>query len=227
MTRVAHRKILITGCGRSGTGFVADCLNQSGISCGHEEKISANRKDYSFSAESSWFAAPYISEIDELTHIVHVVRKPTDVINSFLRIGFFRTYPLYNASEGRQFAFARLAFKRPSTALKRLNYTLKNRRFVAHHSSAFLDSTEARRAERYWTDWNTMIEKELSISGVPYIRVQPTELQLRKVEIEDFLNIPNLRISSFYNKKSHYPVRTAQRLELSDRTVDMAKTYGL
>lgn len=80
-------RLLITGCGRSGTKWMADCLKHVGVECGHEVVWNENRynRDMDWVAESSAYAAPYTEALkaseDDL-HIVHLVRNPLHFIES-------------------------------------------------------------------------------------------------------------------------------------------------
>jgi hypothetical protein len=76
------RRLLVTGIGRSGTGYVAKLLTEAGLPCGHESIYTANTTrppDWGDRlAESSWFAAPWIHKLPEGTSVVHLVRNPID-----------------------------------------------------------------------------------------------------------------------------------------------------
>ena len=63
-------RVVVTGTGRSGTGFAARWLTSAGIPCGHEAFFSHRGYDKALvrldlkypelAAESSWMAAPYL-----------------------------------------------------------------------------------------------------------------------------------------------------------------------
>ena len=112
-------KYLITGCGRSGTVYMARLLTSVGIPCGHEAIFDQYGLDYArkrlsgelpiqtswvsrsvekngrriegeqwlygeVQAESSYMAAPFLgSDILTDTKIIHVIRDPVKVVNSF------------------------------------------------------------------------------------------------------------------------------------------------
>ncbi len=70
---------IITGCPRSGTGFMARLFTEAGIACGHEQK---HGFEHGFrvdnpQAESSWMA-----EAD--TETIHIVRNPLEVVSSMI-----------------------------------------------------------------------------------------------------------------------------------------------
>lgn len=75
---------LITGCGRSGTGYMSKMLTDNGIKCGHENffgVFSRNRKRIKFSSESSWLAVPKIND-DLDANFVKIFRNPIENIKS-------------------------------------------------------------------------------------------------------------------------------------------------
>lgn len=80
-------KFIITAVGRSGTGYIHKLLKQNNIKIGHEKIFDIrgihNRSD--LIADSSTFALPYISELDDSVVIFHQFRHPYDVINSRVR----------------------------------------------------------------------------------------------------------------------------------------------
>jgi hypothetical protein len=103
-------KYLVTGCGRSGTVYMAKLLTSLGVPCGHEtifdfdgieralERIAGSiplklsetslraKEDWvdvnTIVADASYMAAPYLDFFPDAT-IIHVVRHPVKVINSF------------------------------------------------------------------------------------------------------------------------------------------------
>lgn len=106
---------LVTGTGRCGTGYIAHVLSSAGIRCSHEGIFSPHKNAdgirmppglatdeeimyrvrtrmanpaWSWQAESSWLAAPYLDreELQGLT-VVHLVRSPKPTIDSMCRQG--------------------------------------------------------------------------------------------------------------------------------------------
>lgn len=83
-----HR-FVITGTGRCGTAYMSTVLQTCRIHCGFEEKYTPDgyQPNPFVRGESSWMAVPHL---DRFTgYVLHVVRHPLDVINSFLGIKFF------------------------------------------------------------------------------------------------------------------------------------------
>src|SRR5438874_64358 len=105
---------VVTGTGRSGTVYLANLLTRSGIPCGHESIFTPGGLDealarvegrspihvsaisveacgpwlpdaLSLVADSSYMAAPFLDHaVLAYAHVLHVVRHPMDVINSFV-----------------------------------------------------------------------------------------------------------------------------------------------
>lgn len=85
-------KYVATGCGHSGTGYVANLLRSGGINCGHEGVFNSKGLWFDpprFEAESSWVAAVHLGHpAVETAKVIHVVRNPVDVIKSHVRAGW-------------------------------------------------------------------------------------------------------------------------------------------
>ena len=82
-----YEKFLITGCGRSGTGFYSRMMRINGYPCGHETYIDFRGiKTLNFIAESSWLAVPHIDKIPDDYYIIRTIRDPYKVIKSFFEL---------------------------------------------------------------------------------------------------------------------------------------------
>ena len=102
-------EIVVSGTGRCGTGYIAQVLSSAGRPCTHEGVFNRQGWEYAweqmqlrianphwdFHAESSWLAAPFLDkpELEDAT-VVHLVRHPKDVLDSFLRLMVY-THPTY------------------------------------------------------------------------------------------------------------------------------------
>ena len=85
---------IITGSGRCGTAYAAKRLTDLGIRCSHEgyftpagPRLRNPDRMVGTRGDASWLAAPYVAWSD--FQVVHLVRRPSDVIHSFHSIGFF------------------------------------------------------------------------------------------------------------------------------------------
>ncbi len=83
-------KYLVTGCGRSGTGYMNKLFNDNGIKCGHEKLISPYPPIYGYEAESSWLATAHLKSIPSSVKIIRMKRQPEKIIKSWLDINIFR-----------------------------------------------------------------------------------------------------------------------------------------
>lgn len=87
-----HPRVLITGIGRSGTGYMSKLLTAAGLPCGHE-KLYHERSEHPTAwldaqAEASWFAVPWIG-YERTRHYpdllaVHLVRNPMAWLSSWV-----------------------------------------------------------------------------------------------------------------------------------------------
>ena len=83
-----HR-FVITGTGRCGTSYMSTVMQACRIITGHEQKYTADgyKPNPFIRGDASWLAVPYL---DRFTgYVLHLVRHPLDVINSYTGIGFF------------------------------------------------------------------------------------------------------------------------------------------
>lgn len=87
--------LLIIGTGRSGTGYIAEVLNQCGVKCGHEKVYGpiqglglVEPEWKSYRAEASWMAAPFAAQHDG--PVVWQRRNFLDTVDSLDRLGLFK-----------------------------------------------------------------------------------------------------------------------------------------
>ena len=84
-------RIIVTGTGRSGTGFMSKVLTMAGHDCGHERIFTPNGvypKPSEEASDSSWMSMPYLDEYRE-AQILMPYRPPNEVIGSLIGIQFF------------------------------------------------------------------------------------------------------------------------------------------
>lgn len=85
-------RLVVTGTGRSGTGWCAAVLNSAGIFTGHERVFGPKQAaggliDWSeYHADCSWMAVPRLPLMGVRAALV--VRHPLDVVSSMYQIGF-------------------------------------------------------------------------------------------------------------------------------------------
>lgn len=101
-------KLLVTGCGRSGTQYFAAILNHLGIETSHERCFTHDKDPLAefldvtqweewkkVSAECSWIAAPFVEDhIPEDCFVVHLVRDPRKVVRCWFTHNIIETSPV-------------------------------------------------------------------------------------------------------------------------------------
>jgi hypothetical protein len=225
-------KYLVTGCGRSGTVYMAKLLTSLGVPCGHEtifdfdgieralERIAGSiplklsetslraKEDWvdvnTIVADASYMAAPYLDFFPDAT-IIHVVRHPVKVINSFCNyIHYFQnTEP------------------NPSDPHYIYNYEC----FIHNHLGDLKSyPTPYERACYYYVAWNEMVEKHQRL----FHRVEddPTrlldQLGIRKNE-KMFVD---RKANSYAKFGRNFMLDDLPSGDLKDRLVSMGRRYG-
>ena len=142
-------RLLVTGCGRSGTGYLAALLAELGLPCGHEvvygpELLAGAPPAWpeGARAESSWLAGPHLRALPPGTRIVHLVREPLAVVRSCLRVRFLES--------------ARNPY----------------RMHAERHAPGVSEGAPPVRCARYWTRWHALVEREALASGLRWRRVR-------------------------------------------------------
>lgn len=142
------RRILVTGCPRSGTGYVAALLRRLGVTCGHADHLNPERLELGvppwpteLGAEASWYAAAYGESLPAGTVVLHVVRSPAAALSSLWRSRLFRTRSV-------------------------------DRAFLERHAPVLLRGTPVQQTARIWSAWNEIAETARETSGLRYLRVR-------------------------------------------------------
>lgn len=142
------RRILVTGCPRSGTGCIAALLRRLGAPCGHADHLNPERLELGvppwpseLAAEASWYAAPYGESLPSGTVVVHVVRSPAAALSSLWRARLFRTRSA-------------------------------DRAFLERHAPVLMRGTPVQQTARIWSAWNEIAETARERSGLRYLRVR-------------------------------------------------------
>ncbi len=164
-------KFLITGCARSGTGYIATLLTALGIPCGHERVFCPThlRKGEDLLwpdqvwGESSWLAAPYIDALPLDLPVLHQVREPTAFVRSKVRTRFFEVPTWYKS-------------------------------FAERVAPDLLEGTSVERSMRYWITWNRMVAAAGNAHGRPYLRYRLEDIDaplLRQIFELIGVEVPN------------------------------------
>jgi hypothetical protein len=184
MTAAGPTPFVVTGCARSGTAYMAAVFSRLGLSCGHEVVFGPRTRRFDGfgpqHGDSSWLAAPFLSQLPDDTLILHRVRHPLRVVGSLLGVRFF-------ADRGRAFLAGDDLYTRAKWQVRQQLASLGHveqsdqgprphvvyRRYLREFApQVWTETTPGERALRYWCDWNQMI---LSQSGRDGYRRHYTE----------------------------------------------------
>lgn len=80
------RLLLVTGCGRSGTGYMTEFLRASGLDLLHEHMGNDGSVSWLMASEIDWAPWGPLSKEYKFKHIFHQVRNPLKVIQSFYNV---------------------------------------------------------------------------------------------------------------------------------------------
>lgn len=199
------RALIFTGCGRSGTGYVAQVLSRAGIPTTHEGVFRGYPSPeeqgilYEDTVESSWFAVPFVQQFSPgEVAVVHLVRDPRAWVDSWLRSGV------------RSSPFVKTFLKRWCPEAMRVD---------PMHSALL-----------YWVNWNSKVER----TALLRLRIEELDQADLAVALQDAGRaVPEAAwpvVPQNFNTKGGEP----QRLEWDDfppgmliRTVRrMAERYG-
>lgn len=156
-------------------------------------------------AESSYLAAPFLkADCFKDTKIIHLVRHPVKVINSFCNyLSYFQT---------RHPAFWDVA-KRYETFI------------FSHVSDLFSDMSQYERCALYYIRWNEMIENNLK--GRDYLRHKAED---SNDELFDFLGVPKQKVffddREINTYRNSAPPFTLDKLP-PGKTLDLLKEMGI
>jgi hypothetical protein len=173
--------IVVTGCGRSGTLYIASVFRALAIPTSHEQIFVPDRREpprdmRGFQAASSWLAAPFVGALPEPGLVLHQLRDPRDVIASLLGIRFFRPlrpFPLL-AGAGDAVELGRRAVFGSGRRAIRNDYV----RFIEWADPEILVGREIDRCIRYWIRWNRMIERRAPSDAYLRYRVEDLDVAL-------------------------------------------------
>ncbi len=210
---------VVSGCGRSGTGYTSTVLTALGAPCGHESifnpltfhKPGTVVWPERYAGDASWLAAPVLGKLPERSFVMHQVRNPLEVIRSFLRIQFFT---------------------QPSTY----------RDFAEAHVPELRQGGPTIRAMRYWVEWNRMVEAAADYEDLQYRRHRLEDLDLEGIlGLCKFLGVersPETVQRILASHRRDYNTRGDKRHDsdvtwetlpkgsLLDELVEMARDYG-
>ena len=223
-------RLIVTGCGRSGTTSLSHVLNAAGLRCGHEHVFHASgpRQARGYDADSSWHAAPFLDTQPEDVRIIHLVRNPVRVVESFVRIGLCAIDPWHHFTFGRPFVYLALRYNvRWYWYRRRWQYVMAQRRVLAEHTTCMGKGKEVDRLWAYWWQWNSLVERGAASGRRPYLRVRLEDLDDSLPRIREFLDLPGeLRSSGITNRKRGYRMRAVEWTPMPAEVRSLAQRYG-
>lgn len=134
--------------------YTSRVLRAAGVRCGHEDMFTpwGPRLDFErFDGDSSWLSVPYLDQLPADTLVLHQLRSPMAVIESWVaRRRFRRWHPEGSFPKH----VAKRVLGRPPGGL------YAYRQYIRQHApSIFEERREVDRAARYWLHWNELAER--------------------------------------------------------------------
>lgn len=147
------KRFVITGIGRSATKYTSDLLTAAGLQTSWEKTFKVNRRDPRDAgvAESSWLAAPFLTELPEGTVVLHQIRDPLKWLQSWMRstVRWPGQHLQFINEHSRIFRWDRMS--RPQADML------------------------------VWVRWHRMIEAQVETGKFPYLRYRVEDLDQGKV----------------------------------------------
>lgn len=201
-------KFIITGTGRSGSGYIAQLLSAVGIPTGHEGVFNPMRtKREDLKGDSSWQAVPYLSEFEGI--VLHQTRHPAKFIRSMVTAS-----PQFFLTPFHPYGCQRLA---------------------APWAKKVLPSGETHPtlewAARYYIEWNELIEPHaryrFQIETPDWVEVcRKLKYPRTQEEIDEAI----AQVPARYNKHTNDQIRlnrdAIRALDCFDRLKYKAQEYG-
>ena len=224
-------KYIVTGTGRCGTMFLAKYLTSAGINCGHEVIFTNNGigvadrnlalNNYLI-ADSSYMSAPYLNnKILKEAKIIHLVRDPIKVINSFV-VGYHYFWsPILNCNKIPQ------VFTYSYPPLSDPNFKFMN--FIYSHVPKLMSTvlSPIERAALYYIEWNKIIENNYRKRN---FLLFPIESNLEKLNnfigIEDSEMLHKDKKTNSYEHDIKYSLSSIKKSYIRNELLSMGLRYG-
>lgn len=193
-------RLLVTGCGRSGTMWMAAALSSAGIDCGHERAFTPGYPDRparwgtgQWTAEVSGHAAPFTPLPD--TYVVRLVRHPIAVVTSVIH----------------------------RRKRSRFGRDERTREFIERHVPGLTTIEDPiERAGTYWVRWNRLVaaDETLRLEDVD----RQTVARLARI-IDERASVTTLPPRQNRTRRAKQPVRW-QDIERIPGLTDAMLEYG-
>ncbi len=222
-------KYIVTGTGRCGTMFLSKYLTSAGINCSHELVFTNSCIDSvalalnnNLDAESSYMAAPYLKhKILSDAKIIHVVRDPIKVLNSFVSGYVYFLSPILKCAKyANVWTYAYPPGADPEFKFMKFMYS-----HVPELTSISLSAIE--RAALYYIEWNKMIEA--SCVGRDHL-LFPIESDLevlnKFIGIEDSDKLHKDKKTNNCEYKEKFSLSSINSSVIRNDLFDMGSRYG-
>lgn len=223
-------EFLVTGCGRSGTQYASNRIAAAGIPCHHERRFTAfgHTEIFDSVGECSWYAAPFLDRLPPGTPVLHIVRSPEKVVDSFARIGLMAKNPATHITHGDPtLRYLKCLHFNPRRLYRRTRYVFQHRIFLNRHTTCLTQPAEMLRLWCYWTQWNLLIEDSCKALSLPYLRVKLETLDDAWDAVASHLGLTTSVTSGApQNLKRGYVKRRVPYTPPPDETVQLARRYG-
>lgn len=234
-------RFVVTGTGRSGTGFIAAVLAEAGLRCGHETLFGPRtRRVPPFDAldgDISWLAAPFVGALPPGTVVLHQLRDPVEVVSSWVGLRFLHERGPYSFL--RASGPPRLLYHEVQTRLRRArgerSFVARDfERFVLRHEPSVGEgATTVDRCLRYWVRWNERVEAEAASAPVAYLRYRVEDVADRWHELAALLHVdpavPDAARAAGVNSRPRHDAATIEDLRRSPdhaAFAALARRYG-
>lgn len=223
---------VITGCGRSGTQYLAECLLASGIDCTHEQvfrRTGVTKNSALPQGDSSWYAASRIQSLPSNTPVIHIVRNPVKVVTSLYRLGFLSRYGWRNiVIDPNPIFVSKNLLMKPKVLVRRIQQAYQHYKLLRQYTTCLEACDELARLWQYWYQWNRLIECQAKQSNVRYLRVRLEDIDTSWDLILSHIGYEKNNIQNIgpKNKKLAYPARNCIASKPPPEVVDMARRYG-
>lgn len=223
-------KYIITGTGRCGTMFMSRFLTDMGIPCGHEviftneglTAAKANLVTYEgLNADSSYMAAPYLQhEILKNASVIHLVREPMKVINSFVvAFCYFLSGTLACKRNNKEWTYAYPPGADPEFKFMKFIYF----NLPELHSPSL---TAVERAAIHYIKWNEMIERGCAGKKFLFHRIESDISKLTKFIGIDKQDLYNDKDTNKAIYKNIYTLNDIRSDSIKEKLIDISKRYG-
>lgn len=222
-------KYIVTGTGRCGTMFMSKYLTSAGIECGHEKIFtnsgiaSAIKNLYksNLDADASYMAAPFLDyTLFKKAKIIHLVRDPIKVINSFVSGYKYFLSSILNCNK----SYGIWTYEYPPGADPDFKFMTFIYSYVPSLANPNLSPVE--RAALYYIEWNKIIENKCK--KMEYL-LFPIESNLEA--LNDFVGIKDSEKlfkdhANVCEYKSEYTLSNIKSKYIKNELIAIGTKYG-